>query len=54
MGGEYKSLNADPDVISWFNLEHLVENNVGVKHGHYLNCLLHDFNQLTLLFKAKV
>jgi hypothetical protein len=40
LGGECRTLDIDPDIISWIDLEDLVENNVGIKYVHALYYLL--------------
>ena len=41
IGGHCKTLIVDPDKISWFDLEDIVENSLGIKFIYYLlpNCM---------------
>ena len=44
VGGKYKSLSLNPDLISWFDLDDLVVTTLGVNYEHQLYYLLHNSN----------
>jgi hypothetical protein len=42
LGGEFRTVSVDPDLISWFDLDELVVTNVGIEYNHTLYYSLHN------------